>query len=302
MKNHNLFIARKLKYIRYFLLCFLLFPISSFAQDDLMDLFEEEPATEYTSATFKTTRIALGHSIENPANGDLLFLISHHFGKISSGAYEFFGLDQATIRLGFEYGINDRLAIGIGRSSYNKTFDGFIKYKLLRQSKGVKNMPVTMNLLAGMSVNSLKWNEPDKEDYFRNRITYLYQLLIARKMTSNLSLQIMPSLVHKNLVATKDDKNDIIIIGAGGRYKFTKRSSINVEYHYVLPDQINSYDYTNSLTIGFDIETGGHVFQLFFTNSVPINVSDFLTQTTDSWSDGDNYFGFNISRVFTLKK
>jgi hypothetical protein len=157
MKNHNLFIARKLKYIRYFLLCFLLFPISSFAQDDLMDLFEEEPATEYTSATFKTTRIALGHSIENPANGDLLFLISHHFGKISSGAYEFFGLDQATIRLGFEYGINDRLAIGIGRSSYNKTFDGFIKYKLLRQSKGVKNMPVTMNLLAGMSVNSLKW-------------------------------------------------------------------------------------------------------------------------------------------------
>jgi hypothetical protein len=302
MKNHNLFIARKLKYIRYFLLCFLLFPISSFAQDDLMDLFEEEPATEYTSATFKTTRIALGHSIENPANGDLLFLISHHFGKISSGAYEFFGLDQATIRLGFEYGINDRLAIGIGRSSYNKTFDGFIKYKLLRQSKGVKNMPVTMNLLAGMSVNSLKWNEPDKEDYFRNRITYLYQLLIARKMTSNLSLQIMPSLVHKNLVATKDDKNDIIIIGAGGRYKFTKRSSINVEYHYVLPDQINSYDYTNSLTIGFDIETGGHVFQLFFTNSVPINVSDFLTQTTDSWSDGDIYFGFNISRVFTLKK
>lgn len=280
----------------------LLMPLTSFSQDDLMDLFEDEPTTVYTSATFKTTRLALGHSVENPANGDLIFLISHHFGKISSGAYEFFGLDQATIRLGLEYGITDRLTIGYGRSSYNKTYDGFIKYKLFRQSSGVKNMPITMNVLAGMAVNTLKWTEPDRENYFSSRLSYLYQILISRKFNSNLSLQLMPSLVHRNLVATIDDKNDIFTIGAGGRYKITKRTSINVEYHYVLPDQINSYDYTNSLTIGFDIETGGHVFQLFFTNSVPINVSDFITHTNDSWGDGDIYFGFNISRVFTLKK
>jgi hypothetical protein len=267
-----------------------------------MDLLEEEPTTEYTSATFKTTRLALGHSVENPANGDLLFIISHHFGNISSGAYEFFGLDQATIRLGLEYGINDRLSIGYGRSSFNKTYDGFVKYKLLRQSKGVKNMPVTMNLLAGMSVNTLKWSNPDRENLFSSRLSYLYQVLISRKFNSNLSLQLMPSLVHRNLVTSANDKNDIFSIGAGGRYKFTKRTSINVEYYYVLPDQINSYDYNNALTIGFDIETGGHVFQLFFTNSVPINVSDFITHTTDSWADGDIYFGFNIARTFTLKR
>lgn len=302
MKNQNQLKMKNLSYFAYAFIFMLLLPIKSFSQDDLMNLFEEEPSTEYTSATFKTTRLALGHSVENPADGDLIFLISHHFGNISGGAYEFFGLDQATIRLGLEYGITDRLSVGYGRSSYNKTYDGFVKYKLLRQSKGLKNMPVTMNLLAGISVNSLKWTKPDRENYFSSRLSYLYQILISRKFNSNLSLQLMPSLVHKNYVASADDKNDIFTIGAGGRYKFTQRTSVNVEYHYVIPNQINSYDYTNSLTIGFDIETGGHVFQLFFTNSVPINVTDFLTHTTESWGNGDIYFGFNISRVFTLKK
>jgi len=131
-------------------------------------------------------------------------------------------------------------------------------------------------------------------------MTYLFQIIMARKINKNLSLQVMPSLVHKNLVATTDDKNDIVTMGIGGRYKFTKRTSINVEYHYVVPNQINSYDYTNSLTIGFDIETGGHVFQLFFTNSVPINVTDFLTQTTDKWENGGIFFGFNIARTFSF--
>lgn len=273
-----------------------------FAQDDLMDLFEEEETIDYTTATFKTTRLALGYSVENPSQSDLIFIISHHFGKINSGAYEFFGLDQATIRLGFEYGITDRLTAGIGRSSYNKTYDGYLKYKLLRQSKGAKKMPVSLNLVAGTSINSLKWEDPSQENYFSSRMTYLFQAILARKFNKNLSLQLMPSLVHKNLVETTQDKNDIIVIGAGGRYKFTKRSSINIEYHYVIPDQIHSYEYTNSLTIGFDIETGGHVFQLFFTNSVPINVTDFLTQTTDKWENGDIYFGFNIARTFSLGK
>lgn len=270
------------------------------AQEDLMDLFENEETIDYTSASFKTTRLALGYSIENPAKNDMIFLISHHFGKINSGAYEFFGLDQATIRLGFEYGITDRLTAGIGRSSFNKTYDGYLKYKILRQSSGAKQMPITLNFVGGLSINSLKWEDPEKEYIFSSRMTYLYQVLVARKFNKNLSLQLMPSLVHKNLVETTKDKNDIFTLGIGGRYKFTKRTSINLEYHYVIPNQITSYDYTNSLTVGFDIETGGHVFQLFFTNSMPINVTDFLTQTTDKWENGDIYFGFNISRVFSF--
>ena len=272
------------------------------AQDDLMDIFGEEDVVDYTTATFKTTRLALGFSVENPAKNDMIFIISHHFGKISGGAYEFFGLDQATMRLGFEYGVNDRLTVGIGRSTYNKTYDGFVKYKLLRQSKGAKTMPVTLNLVAGAYINSLKWTEPERENYFSSRMSYMFQALVARKFNKRLSLQLMPTVVHKNLVATAADANDIISIGGGGRYKFTNRSSINVEYYYVIPDQISSYEYVNSLTVGFDIETGGHVFQLFFSNSVPINTPDFITQTNEKWTDGGIYFGFNIARVFTIGK
>ena len=272
------------------------------AQDDLMDIFGEEDVVDYTTAIFKTTRLALGFSVENPAKNDMIFIISHHFGKISGGAYEFFGLDQATMRLGFEYGINDRLTVGIGRSTYNKTYDGFVKYKLLRQSKGARTMPVTLNLVAGAYINSLKWTEPERENYFSSRMSYMFQALVARKFNKRLSLQLMPTVIHKNLVATAADANDIISIGGGGRYKFTSRSSINIEYYYVIPDQISSYEYVNSLTVGFDIETGGHVFQLFFSNSVPINTPDFITQTNEKWTDGGIYFGFNIARVFTISK
>jgi hypothetical protein len=139
-----------------FLLLFLLQP--SFSQEDLMDLFADDDKKEvdYTYATFKTTRVVLGQSIENPPPGEMGFIISHHFGRINEGAYELFGLDQATIRLGFEFGINERLVIGIGRSSFRKTYDGFLKYKLLRQSSGLRTMPVTISAFSSTAMNSLK--------------------------------------------------------------------------------------------------------------------------------------------------
>lgn len=273
------------------------------AQDNLMDLFGEEPETvDYETATFKTTRLVLGQSIENPAPGVLMFLIQHHFGKLNSGAYELWGLDQANIRLGFEYGINDRLAIGIGRSSYKKTFDGFVKGKIFRQSTGAKDMPLSLTYFGSISLNSLKWAEPERENYFSSRLAFTHQLLIARKFSPGLSFQITPTLVHKNLVATKEDKNDIFATGFGGRVKLTNRVSFNAEYWYVFPDQILSQPSDNSFSIGFDIETGGHVFQLFCTNSDPIFESGFITETAGEWANGDIYFGFNISRVFTIKK
>lgn len=272
------------------------------AQDDLMDLFgDESQKVEYTYATFKTSRIVIGHSVENPAPGVMLFLISHHFGHVNSGAYEFFGLDQATIRLGFEYGVNDWMSLGIGRSSYEKTFDGFAKFKILRQSSGLRTIPVTMTFFSSVALTSLKWQEPERTNYFTSRLSYTFQLLLARKFTERLSLQLTPSLVHKNLVETKDDHNDIVTLGGGGRYKITKRISVNAEYHYVFDGQITQ-DYDHSLSLGFDIETGGHVFQVFLTNSYPLFERGFLTETLGKWSDGDIYFGFNISRAFTVVK
>lgn len=274
-----------------------------FAQDDLMMLLDDgEETIDYEYATFKTTKVVLGQSIENPAAGTLVFLIQHHFGRINTGAYEFFGLDQATIRLGLEYGINDWLAIGLGRSSYKKTFDGYVKAKILRQSKGAVNMPLSISYFGSISLNSLKWQEPDRTNYFSSRLAFTNQLLIARKFSPALSFQLTPTLVHKNLVPTSEDKNDIFAMGFGGRVKLTKRMSLNAEYFWVFPNQIVTEPYDDSFSIGLDLETGGHVFQMFFTNSNPIFESGFITETEGSWLNGDIYFGFNISRVFTIVK
>jgi hypothetical protein len=276
-------------------------PFVTFGQD-LMDVFgDEEPTTNYSYATFKTTRVVSGQSVENPANGVLLFMISHHFGKVNSGSYDFFGLDQATIRLGLEYGINDFLSVGVGRSTYQKTYDGFIKAKVLHQSSGERNMPITLTLFSAMDVFSLKWQNTERKNYFTSRMAFVNQLLIARKFNDNLSLQISPTFIHKNMVPLAADDNDTYAAGISGRYKITQRVSLNAEYFYVIPGSVAD-NFENPLSIGFDIETGGHVFQLHFSNAQPMFERAFLTETKGKWSNGDIYFGFNISRVFTLKK
>jgi len=276
------------------------------AQDDLMNLLEEdeEPRVEYTIATFKTTRLLTGQSVEIPAAGVLQYVISHRFARITSGFYDIFGLDNATMRMGFDYGISDRLAVGVGRSSFEKTYDGYVKYKLLRQSTGAKNMPITLTGFAGIAVKTLKWPEPDRPNYFTSRLYYTFQALIARKFNSNLSLQLMPTLVHRNLVKTREDANDVFALGMGGRYKVSGSLTINAEYYYLFPGQIVSPVYgeqvRNNLSVGVDIETGGHVFQLMFSNSRGMTEKAFITETTGSWLSTDIHFGFNINRVFTI--
>lgn len=280
----------------------ILIATASIAQDDLMGMLDDgEETTEYTYATFKTTRIISGHSVESPSEGVLQFIVSHHFGRINQGIYNFFGLDQATIRLGLHYGINDRLAIGIGRSSFQKTLDGYVKYKLLRQSTGKRKMPVTLAYFGATDVNTLRWQEPERQNYFSSRLSYVHQLLIARKFNPKLSLQLSPSLVHKNLVEASDDNNDIFATGIGGRYMITGSLSINAEYFHVFGKR-NDPQYENALAIGVDLETGGHVFQLHLTNAQPMFERGFITETRGKWGDGDIYFGFNINRVFTIKK
>lgn len=275
------------------------------AQDDLLGLLESDAQTiDYTYATFKTSRVINSQSVEQPAPGTLLFLIQHRFGRINTGLYDLFGLDQATIRLGLEYGITDRLSVGVGRSSFEKTYDGFVKYKVLRQSTGARKMPVTLSYYGSVNLNSLKWEDQgveDRENYFRSRVTYSNMLLIARKISSSISIQLMPTYMHKNLVPTNEDANDIFSLGVGGRVKLTNRMSINAEYFYTPTDQI-SYEFQQPLSFGFDIETGGHVFQLHFSNAQAFFDRGYLTETTGEWANGDIYFGFNISRVFTLKK
>jgi hypothetical protein len=284
---------------------FVLAPFTIFAQEDLLNLLNENTPKEinFTTATFKSTRIINGHSIEKMAPGQLDVRISHRFGTINTGAYNLFGLDQSNVHFSFEYGIFKWLMIGVGRGTYEKTFDGFSKFTLLRQSSGAKVMPVSLSLLTSVALKSLKWTDPTRSNYFSSRLTYVGQILIARKISPGFSIQLTPSYIHRNLVATELDPNDLLAIGAGGRMKLTKRLSLNAEYYYLANPKIYmSQQVYNPLSIGIDIETGGHVFQLLFTNSLAMIEKGFIGETTGSWRKGDIHFGFNISRVFTLKK
>jgi hypothetical protein len=286
----------------------LLFSLPVLAQDDLLELLEEvqpdEAKTEYTIATFKTTRLVSGHTIETNAEGVFNVLIGHRFGRVNEGFSEFFGLDNAKIRLGFEYGITDDLDIGFGRNTFQKVYDGFIKYKVLKQSKGERKMPFTMTLFASTAIISQDFADPTRENYFTSRMFFSYQILLARKFSERLSFQIMPTIVHRNLVKTVDDANTVFSLGAGGRVKLTGSLALNLEYYWVIPGQISSqFDgqkVRDSFSIGLDIETGGHVFQVFATNSRGIHEKAFITETNGNWAAGDIHIGFNISRVFSF--
>lgn len=283
----------------------VLISVPAFSQDDLMKMLEEETkdekAVDFTTATFKTTRLINGHSIENVAAGVLDFRISHRFGYISGGAYELWGLDEASMRLGLDYGLTKRWMIGIGRSTYQKQYDGFTKFKVLQQSTGARKMPITFSAVASMMYKSLHFEDPTRENYYTSNLYYAGQLLIARKFSEGFSLQLMPSIVHYNLVPSANDPNDVLALGVGGRLKISKRTSVNVEYYYQIPGY--KFEGTeNSLAIGFDIETGGHVFQLYCTNSTGMTERTYIAETTGDFFSGDIRLGFTISRVFTIKK
>lgn len=282
--------------------------VNAIAQDttDLMSQLEKElgpdkDQTYYTTATFKTTRLVNGHSVENVGKGVLDVKISHRFGKINEGGYALFGLDNATMRMGFDYGITRYLMVGFGRSTYQKTYDGYFKLKILRQSWGKRKMPITLSYVPTIAYRTLKFEDPTIKNYNTSRLFFTHQLIIARKFSEGTSLQLMPTFIHQNLVNLATDPNDMFAIGIGGRQKITKRISINVEYYYQIPGY-KLEGTTNALSVGFDIETGGHVFQLHFTNSQGMNERTFITDNKGRWDKGDILFGFNISRVFTIGK
>jgi hypothetical protein len=295
--------------VRIKILFFLLFSVAAaatlHAQDkSLLNMLNDSMAANktktYVSGTFKATHLINTQTIESPAQNNLNFIIQHRFGQLNSGSYNFFGLDNATLRLGLDYGITDRLSVGVGRSSYLKTFDGYLKYKLLRQTES-GGMPVSVSLLG--SITDYTQDMPE-ETYLNTkyRTAYATEVLIARKFSSRLSLQVTPTWLHYNLVPTVNDKNDVFAVGLGGRVKITNRMSVDAEYDVVPSNQVVSTQVHNSFSLGWDIETGGHVFQLVFSNSQSMLETQYLTQTTGTWGKGDIYFGFNISRNFNLKK
>ncbi len=275
--------------------------LSSFlvkAQDDLLSLLEVDTDPMYISSTFKGKKVVNGQSVEILSKGVLQFQIQHRFGTLNSGFYNLFGLDNSQIRLGFDYGIKDWMSIGIGRSSALKTIDASAKLRLKRQSKGSKEFPFTLVTNSAIFVKQYRWSETKEETFeLSNQLSFAHQILIARKINRDLSVQLSPTFLHYNLV-NYAEKNDRISLGFGARQKLTNRISVNAEYFMQINGKINN----DVLSFGFDIETGGHVFQLHLSNSPSMIESSFIHETKGDWEQGDIYFGFNISRVFTIKE
>ena len=282
---------------------------ATFAQaDKLLDELNDDAGDgkkELVTSTFKATRIINSSTVENLAPGVLDFRILHRFGRVSDGVDNFFGFDNATTRIGLDYGVTRWLMVGLGHNTLFKANDGFVKVKLLGQKKD--GTPLTVSYFGGMSIDGGEEPPlpPGMEWYFTHRMAYAHQLLLARKFSNRLSLQLMPTVIHQNLVDSSKWSNMTYGIGIGGRIKVSNRVAITGEYYFrannsdMLLSGATTY---NSLSVGCDIETGGHVFQLFFTNSNGMTERSFVTQTTDTWEKGRIHFGFNISRVFTVVK
>ncbi len=274
---------------------------SSIVAQDLEAILDEIDLDQETTelALFKSTRIVNSHSVKQMKAKELDYRISHRFGQLNTGSYELFGLDHSTIHLSMEYGITDRIMLGFGRSSFQKRLDAFIKIKLTEQNSGSSGSPLSAAWVSGAEMQTLKW--PTSENYPTSaRLSYVHQLILARKW-GPLTTQLTPTLVHRNIVDRIRDPNDLYAIGIGGRYKLTQRLALTLEYFYVLNLKLISGEaYYNPLSFGFDIETGGHVFQLAFSNAIGMREGILLGETTSSWSKGGVRFGFNISRVFSL--
>lgn len=282
------------------------FPLLMNAQDDLLSEIDTTATDVTVESAFKSLKIVNLESTKLAAKGDFYFIVAHRFGFIDKGFDDFFGLDNANTQLKFLYGVNDWLTLHTGRSGFQETYDLAAKYRLYAQKEN--GFPVTIVGFNSVAINS----ELKEEDYpnlkFENRLSYVAQVLISRKFSDKLSLEIAPSVFHENTLRDILDENNAVIlpnpqdntqfaVGLGGRYKLTSRWSVNVDYAAHL-NRASQSNYKNPLSIGVDLETGGHVFQMHFTNAQAMHETGYLGQTVGDWSKGEIAFGFNLVRVF----
>jgi hypothetical protein len=273
------------------------------AQDDLLSLVDKNDTVKKERVTnaFKSSRVINGHSIEFLGKGVLDFRILHRFGEVNSGISNLFGLDQASMRIGLDYGLLNNLTVGFGRSNVGKELDGFIKFCPVWQSTGPGSFPFSIVFVSGVTLGTQPWADTTRKNYFSSRMAFYNELILGRKFSERFSLQLSPVFVHRNLVELATEDNDVYALGIGARFKLTKRIAFVADYHYIARG-LNKDIYKDPLSVGFDIETGGHVFQLHFSNATGMNEKAFITNTTGDWGKGEVRFGFNLSRVFTVSR
>ena len=294
-----------MKSARHFLFSLLFLwsaiPTLSAQEDDRLSLLGEDESTELVRNAFKSPRVINGHSMEMLRAGVLDFRILHRFGPVNQGFYDLFGLDQASMRIGFDYALTEGFTLGVGRSTAKKELDAFAKFRILGQSAGAKPFPVSLIWVSGITNNGLKTPFSAVEANATRRLAYYHELIIGRKFSEAFSLQISPTVVHQNFVENELAPNDLVALGIGGRLKLSKRIAFVWDYGLALnryPEDAS----LNPLSVGLDIETGGHVFQLHFSNSTGMNERAFLADPNGDFFDGDIRFGFNLSRVFQIAK
>lgn len=281
--------------MKYVYLLIFLIPTVLLAQDDLLSEISSEVEEDYKSAAFKGLKIVNFESTKMVSANETYFVVSHRFGSIETGFKDFFGLDQAVTRLNLIYGISDGINIGVSRSSFRKIYESSLKMRLIREKKG--GFPFTVVSSNNILINTSLDDQILPGLKFKNRLGYTMQLLLSKKFNKAFSLQLMPTFFHDNYVDIDEQHNSQYVIGIGGRHKLTKRWSINLDYGLHM-NRAEDSPFVNPLSVGFDLETGGHVFQLHFTNAQPMNTNGFLGQATGDWGKGDIFFGFNLSRVF----
>jgi len=271
-------------------------------QDLLSELeASEKSETNIVTQTFKGTRVINGFSVETKGRGELEFIFAHRFGTLNEGSYSLWGLDNSFVRLGLEYGLTDRLGIGLGRTSTDKTIDSYLRYKLFRQSTGERSFPFTATATVAVTYNAPDYEGEIPKLNTQDRLAFASQVAIARKINSKLSVQLTPMLVHRNTVVDSIENNDDYALGLAARHKITKSVALSVEYVSRLNAQSNS-PYSDAIGFGIDIETGGHVFQLVFTNTRGMFDRWVVAETAGDFFEGDIHFGFNVTRVFQLRK
>ncbi|MBD0723580.1 hypothetical protein B6A10_00135 [Flavobacterium sp. L1I52] len=271
----------------------LLIPLTAFSQNDLLNGIDSISSKERVTAAFKALKIVNLESTKLAAKGDLYFIVAHRFGSVKDGFEGFFGLDNANTQLKFVYGLTENVTLSAARSEL--AYDFSSKYALAHQIKN--GFPLSIVGFSSLAINNTLKESLYPKLTFDNRLTYVQQLLVSRKFSEKLSFEIAPTLFHENFVDNPQQDNTQYAIGFGGRYKLSKRWSLNIDYAAHLNRASNSI-YKNPLSIGFDLETGGHVFQMHFTSSQGIQEAAFLGQTTGDWTRGDVFFGFNLLRVF----
>ncbi len=288
-------------------LIFLL-PVSIFSQDDLLNNLESEAVIDKTvTATFKGLKVVNFESTKLADKNDFYFVVAHRFGSVKNGFKDFFGLDNAVTQLKFIYGFTNWLNVGVARSSFQQKYGAHLKYRIIPQKRD--GFPITIVGYNLVTINTSLEKDQYAKLEFEDRLTYTSQLLLSKKFGESFSLLLAPTYIHENLATRSrevlangttinyDEEANQFALGLGGRYKISNRLSINADYGLHLNRNDHS-SFRNPLSVGVDIETGGHVFQMHFTNAQAMFEEGFIVQGQGDWSDGNFFFGFNISRVF----